>query len=97
MPKPKNDQQAGTVSDMAYAGAGSADLTNWSREVAVLKREEKDLPVFSFTLTKRGKRAGMTGLDGKPTTSIRLRHSESGICWEYSKFVPVKPKKSYTA
>ena len=97
MPKPKNDQQAGTLSDMAYAGAGSADLTNWSREVAVLKREEKDLPVFSFTLTKRGKRAGMTGLDGKPTTSVRLKHSESGICWEYSKFVPIKPKKSYTA
>jgi drug/metabolite transporter (DMT)-like permease len=43
MPKPKGDQAKGTVSDLAYAGAGSADLTNWSREVGVLQRQGDDV------------------------------------------------------
>jgi len=86
MPKPpRGDQSAGTISDLAYAGAGSADLTNWSREVAVLKREEGDgTPTFTFTLTKRGKRAGMVDNDGEPSKSIRLSHGDSGIVWEYA-------------
>ena len=86
MPKPpRGDQSTGTISDLAYAGAGSADLTNWSREVAVLKREEGDgTPTFTFTLTKRGKRAGMVNNDGEPSKSIRLSHGDSGIVWEYA-------------
>lgn len=84
MPKPpKGDQAKGTVSDLAYAGAGSADLTNWAREVAVLQREGDD-PTFTFTLTKRGKRAGMVDSLGQPASRIRLRHSDRGICWQYA-------------
>lgn len=84
MPKPpKGEQAKGTVSDLAYAGAGSADLTNWAREVAVLQRQG-DEPVFKFTLTKRGKRSGMLDLDGQPASAIRLQHSSAGICWEYA-------------
>lgn len=83
MPKPpKEKSPTGTVSDLAYAGAGSADLTNWSREVAVLKREG-NAPIFTFTLTKRGKRAGMIDLMGNQATQIRIRHADHGICWEY--------------
>jgi RecA-family ATPase len=86
MPKPpKGDGvKGGTVSDLAYAGAGSADLTNWAREVMVLQREGDD-PTFSLTLTKRGKRAGLTDDMGTPATKIRLQHSQTGICWEYAK------------
>jgi len=84
MPKPhKGEQAKGTTSDLAYAGAGSADLTNWSREVAVLQRES-DEQVYSFTLTKRGKRSGMIDAMGNPTSVARLRHSTTGICWEYA-------------
>jgi RecA-family ATPase len=78
MPKPKGEQAKGTVSDLAYAGAGSADLTNWSREVGVLQRQGDD-PTFTFTLTKRGKRSGMVDLMGNPASAIRLRHSQAGI------------------
>jgi len=84
MPKPpKGEQAKGTVSDLAYAGAGSADLTNWAREVAVLQRQGDD-PIFKFTLTKRARRAGMLDLDGQTAGAIRLRHSATGICWEYA-------------
>lgn len=84
MPKPPRGEQAkGTVSDLAYAGAGSADLTNWAREVAVLQRQG-DEPVFTWTLTKRGSRAGMIDRDGQPAAKVRLRHSSTGICWEYA-------------
>ena len=90
MPKPPKDKQAkGTVSDLAYAGAGSADLTNWAREVAVLQRQGDD-PTFSLTLTKRARRAGMINLEGQPTNAIHLRHSNTGICWEYA------PKPMFT-
>ena len=73
MPKPPRGEQAkGTVSDLAYAGAGSADLTNWAREVAVLQRQGDD-PVFTWTLTKRGARAGLRDHDGQPTSKIRIK------------------------
>lgn len=86
MPKPKGEAAKGTVSDLAYAGAGSADLTNWSREVAVLQRAEGDgIPAFSLTLTKRGRRSGMVDIEGKLATSIKLSHGEQGIIWQYAK------------
>lgn len=85
MPKPpKGEQAKATVSDLAYAGAGSADLTNWAREVAVLQRQGDD-PVFTWTLTKRGKRSGLRDADGMPAAKISLQHSATGICWEYAK------------
>lgn len=84
MPKPPRGEQAkGTVSDLAYAGAGSADLTNWAREVAVLQRQGDD-PVFTWTLTKRGARAGLRDHDGQLASKIRIKHSTTGICWEYA-------------
>ena len=91
MPKPpRGEQTKGTVSDLAYAGAGSADLTNWSREVGVLQRQGDD-PTFTFTLTKRGKRSGMVDLMGTPASSIRLRHAQAGICWEYAPSTVFRP------
>ena len=96
MPKPPRGEQAkGTVSDLAYAGAGSADLTNWAREVAVLQRQG-DEPVFTWTLTKRGSRAGMIDRDGQPAAKVRLRHSAIGICWEYAPNATFKVKRPKT-
>jgi RecA-family ATPase len=81
-PKAKSDTDGHTVNDMAYSGLGSSELVNWAREVAVLKRDDQKLPIFSLTLTKRGKRAGMTDMKGTRASSIQMRHSEAGIAWE---------------
>lgn len=82
--KPKKADEASslTVSDLAYSGLGSSELVNWSREVAVLRRTDKVKPFFELVLTKRGKRAGITDRDGKPTAFLNLRHAEGRILWE---------------
>ncbi|NBO52236.1 MAG: hypothetical protein EBU83_02200 [bacterium] len=82
--KPKKAEEASsmTVSDLAYSGLGSSELVNWSREVAVLRRTDKVKPFFELVLTKRGKRAGITDRDGKPTAFLNLRHAEGRILWE---------------
>lgn len=81
-PKKADEASAATVSDLAYSGLGSSELVNWSREVAVLRRTDKIKPFFELVLTKRGKRAGITDKDGKPTAFLNLRHAEGRILWE---------------
>lgn len=81
-PKDKDSAAGATVSDVAYSGLGSSELTNWSREVAVLRRTDKVRPFFELVLTKRGKRAGILDKDGKTTHSLNLRHAEGRILWE---------------
>jgi RecA-family ATPase len=81
-PKPKEVTDGQTISDMAYSGLGSSELTNWARAIISVRRESKDYPIFSFNLTKRGKLAGMRMPDGKPTLSIKLRHAEGKVLWE---------------
>jgi hypothetical protein len=66
-PKDKESSSGATVSDIAYSGLGSSELTNWSREVAVLRRTDKVRPFFELILTKRGKRARILEKDGKTT------------------------------
>lgn len=69
--------------DYAYAGTGSAELTNWARGAAVLRQApgEAGENAFLLHLTKRGRRAGAVDLDGQPTTRIWLRQGDHGICW----------------
>ncbi len=81
-PKDKESSSGATVSDIAYSGLGSSELTNWSREVAVLRRTDKVRPFFELILTKRGKRAGILDKDGKTTHTLNLRHAEGRILWE---------------
>jgi len=81
-PKPKEVTDGQTISDMAYSGLGSSELTNWARAIINVRRESKEYPIFSFNLTKRGKLAGMRLPDGKPTLSIKLRHAEGKVLWE---------------
>lgn len=87
-PKPKEVTEGQTISDMAYAGLGSSELVNWARAIINIRRESKDLPIFSFNLTKRGKLAGMRDADGKPTLSLKLRHAEGKVLWEVAPQVP---------
>ena len=91
--KPAKDEREITATDLAYAGIGSSTLTNWAREVVVVKREhtaEGEAPTFSLTMCKRRKRAGLAtmapegeGGSGMPTESIFIRHASDGtIRWE---------------
>jgi RecA-family ATPase len=81
-PKDKESNAGATISDIAYSGLGSSELTNWSREVAVLRRTDKVRPFFELVLTKRGKRAGILDKDGRASCTLNLRHAEGRIRWE---------------
>ena len=87
-PKPKEVTDGQTISDMAYSGLGSSELVNWARSIINIRRESKDLPIFSFNMTKRGKLAGMRDESGKPTLSLKLRHAEGKVLWEVCPPVP---------
>jgi RecA-family ATPase len=80
VPKPPTDtanKRKGR--DMAYAGAGHANLTNWTRAYANLEPDQADL--FRFSLSKREKRSGLVDDDGKLTNSILVQHAPKGIYW----------------
>jgi RecA-family ATPase len=79
-PKDPKSKSHWKIGDFAYEGTGSSELTNWARAVCVLHRLDDDL--FELKLAKRGPRAGARDLRHNQTTSIYLRHSQTGICWE---------------
>jgi len=83
-PKTKDALSGETISDMAYSGLGSSDITNWVRAVINIRRESKDKPIFSFNLSKRGKEAGLRMPDGRSTLSIKLKHADDKVQWEVS-------------
>jgi AraC-like DNA-binding protein len=91
--KPAKDELKMTATDLAYAGIGSSGLTNWAREIIVVKREHtaKGEPLAAeMTMCKRRLRAGLAtmaedgeGGSGMPTESIYIRHASDGnIRWE---------------
>lgn len=91
--KPKSEQSK-NPNDIAYLGAGSSELTNWTREIAVLQREPgtDDVPgAFKLTLCKRGKRAGLRTKEGAQTHQIRIDHAKEGIFWRYADPLPIAP------
>lgn len=85
-PKAAGDKEGQTVADLAYAGLGSSEFTNWFREVAVLFRCHGDEPIYKFGLTKRRGRAGLKDANGDFKGEIYIRHAaEKGVIrWEYS-------------
>jgi ABC-type transport system involved in cytochrome c biogenesis ATPase subunit len=85
-PKASSDKEGQTVADLAYAGLGSSEFTNWFREVAVLFRCQGDEPIYKFGLTKRRGRAGLKDSEGHYKGEIHIRHAaEKGVIrWEYS-------------
>lgn len=85
-PKAAGDKEGQTVADLAYAGLGSSEFTNYFREVAVLFRCQGDEPIYKFGLTKRRGRAGLKDADGQFKGEIYIRHAaQKGVIrWEYS-------------
>ena len=85
-PKAASDKEGHTVADLAYAGLGSSEFTNWFREVAVLFRCQGEEPIYKFGLTKRRGRAGLKDHANQFKGEIYIRHaSEKGVIrWEYS-------------
>jgi hypothetical protein len=88
-PPKKKEDQAGMTS--TYDFTGSSELANWFRSTAILRREDPELPHFTFKLGKRGTRAGMRGLDNQFTESLRIRHSKvrGEIKWEINNAPPL--------
>ena len=85
-PRSAKDKEGQTVADLAYAGAGASELTNWVRECGCLQRQTGDDPVFKFALTKRRGRSGMKDENGDFKSEITVRHSKVAgvIRWEYA-------------
>jgi hypothetical protein len=85
-PKASSDKEGHTVADLAYAGLGSSEFTNWFREVAVLFRCQGEEPIYKFGLTKRRGRAGLKDHENQFKGEIYIRHAaEKGVIrWEYS-------------
>jgi len=85
-PKTSADKEGHTVADLAYAGLGSSEFTNYFREVAVLFRCQGEEPIYKFGLTKRRGRADLKDAQGQFKSEIYIRHAaQKGIIrWEYS-------------
>jgi hypothetical protein len=85
-PKSSSDKEGHTVADLAYAGLGSSEFTNYFREVAVLFRCQGEEPIYKFGLTKRRGRAGLKDHENQFKGEIYIRHAaEKGVIrWEYS-------------
>lgn len=88
--KPSKDAKGGgSLLDLAYSGAGSAELANWHRSVITLTKDptpegEDEQPFFTMKVVKRGGRAGIKDERGQYTVSVPLRHSKTPgrIAWE---------------
>ena len=85
-PKSSSDKEGHTVADLAYAGLGSSEFTNYFREVAVLFRCQGEEPIYKFGLTKRRGRADLKDAQGLFKSEIYIRHAaQKGVIrWEYS-------------
>jgi RecA-family ATPase len=85
-PKPKGkDDKPESVADMAYSGFGSSDLTNWAREVIVLKEVGFNQPRrFMLGMAKRGDRSGLKDKNGNKTGSIVIQRGVGTISWDYA-------------
>jgi len=85
-PKAASEKEGHTVADLAYAGLGSSEFTNYFREVAVLFRCQGEEPIYKFGLTKRRGRAGLKDSEDQFKSEIYIRHAaEKGVIrWEYS-------------
>lgn len=68
--------------DWMYAGAGSADWSNFARAILII--EPKEYPLFEFRATKRKQRIGWTGSNGQPVSEQYWAHSmmPGEIFWE---------------
>ncbi len=80
-PKVTNRDTSGwRGSDWMYAGAGSADVTNWARAILVI--DPTHAPhVFRFIAAKRGGRIGWVTEKGVRETMRHYCHASDGLYW----------------
>ncbi len=67
-------------SDWGYAGAGSADITNWTRAAIVIDPTHSP-HVFQFIAAKRGNRIGWSNEDGARIITRHFCHASDGLYW----------------
>lgn len=79
------EQTSMTLSELAYAYAGSAEFANWFRASAILTKDnvpegQEERPYYHLRLAKRASRAGAKDAFGEYTTAIPIRHAkEHGV------------------
>ena len=67
-------------SDWMYAGAGSADMTNWARAILTIDPTVNPV-VFKFIAAKRGKRLNWADEDGNPEFVRCFAHRADCLAW----------------
>ena len=76
--KPPKEIVAPSALNLAYAGSGTAELTNWARAVLVISQDNNDESLFVLTAAKRGRR--LRWKDG--AIQKYMRHATDGtIYW----------------
>ena len=76
--KPPKEIVAPSALNLAYAGSGTAELTNWARAVLVISQDNNDDSLFVLTAAKRGRR--LHWKDG--AIQKYMRHATDGtIYW----------------
>lgn len=81
-PADPSAQDQAMNAELRYLGSGSAELTNWARAYITLQgvRSAGD-HVHKMVFVKRGGRTGIVDAEGKPTHSVLIEHSKTGLCW----------------
>lgn len=75
-------KQYGSEATIAYAGAGGAEIVNYSRAIIVIKRaKDDDAGVFKLIGAKRGKRIGWVNDDGKRISTRTIAYSDGYLFW----------------
>jgi hypothetical protein len=75
------DTRGWRASDWMYAGAGSADVTNWARAILVIDPTHAN-HVFKFIAAKRGSRIGWRDENGEIKYSRFFCHDTAGgLAW----------------
>lgn len=79
-----------------YAGAGTAELTNWARAVLVVDMLKAEDRTFAFIAAKRGPRIGWVSGDGSKASVKFFRHAraDTAIFWEETEIAPKSNKAS---
>lgn len=80
-PGQKNQASELTGSDLAYLGAGAADIANAAR-ASIALQSTGNYDVFRLSLAKRAQRADFINANDERCKSLLIRHSKTGICWE---------------
>jgi AAA domain len=75
-PKPTKEREGWKGGQLAYSGAGSADLANWAREIITLRETSPGL--FELAATKRWRKLGWQDTEGRPTAIRQIAQDRTG-------------------